>query len=444
SGNYGQGSIYDITSPPVISSSSTRPRSFKDIPPVETFAFYAEDKFTLPIASTTLDIQAGIRINNFQPSSFSSGDVGIYAEPRLNARYKLIDQRSGLLRKISIHGGIGVNYKSPSLLYLYPDVAYFDIVSLDYYNSAPSISMAYFTTRIFDTSNADLKPAKNLKKEIGLEFKLGRVSGDITAYKEEMSDGFGMVRKYHFIDYKKYDATSTPPNTKPNINNLPYQDLYYIISHSYPSNNKATDKIGLEYSFNFGKIKPIQTTVMMNGAWMKTERNYSSSTLDYLPTKDENQYSEVGVYPSGEGNIAERMNTTFRFITHSSRLRLVFTTTMQITWMDKRRLTLYDETPLYLYSKDDDYIPFTDEMREDINYNKYVLDKGANYYIKESLPPLLLCNFKLSKEISDKIKLSFYANNFVNHRPLFQSPRTQNYIRRNPSIYFGAELNITL
>lgn len=447
SGNYGEGSLYDITNPPVTSSrsASTRPRAFSDIPASSTVAFFAENKTTLPIGNTVLDIQAGIRVNNFQPTGITKGDIGVYAEPRLNIRFKLINDKAQLVNKLNLHGGVGVNYKSPSLLYLYPDLAYFDIVSLDHFDSDPNVAMAYFTTRIFDTSNPNLKPAKNLKQEIGFEFGIGKVTGDITAYKEQLTDGLGMIRQYHFIDYKKYDGSSIPPNTKPDIEMLDHTDETFITWHSMPTNNKASDKLGVEYTFNFGKIKPLHTTVMMNGAWMKTTRIHSTSTLSEMPQKDaQGQFSEIAVYPSGAGNVSERMNTTFRFITHSPRLRLVFTTTLQVTWIDKRQVTDYEKTPLYLYSKEENYIPFTDEMREDNAYKDYTTTYGVNTFIEESLPPLLLCNFKLSKEISDRVKFSFYANNFVNNRPIYQSEKTYNYTKRNPSIYFGAELNITL
>jgi len=445
SGNYGEGSIYDIYNPPTISNNATRPRSFKDIPSAETFSLFLENKLTLPIKATVLDVQAGLRVNNFQPTSLTSGDIGIYYEPRLNVRYKFIDNKDKLIKKLSLHGGIGLNYKAPSLVYLYPDRAYIDLVSLSYYTEDPATQLVYYTSKNYDSTNPNLKPAKNLKRELGLDFNIGSVIGDITIFKEKLSDGFGFTEEYKFIDYKAYDASATAAGVKPDISTLPFTEAVYIESYNRPVNNKASEKLGIEYTFNFGKIKALATQVTMNGAWMKTTRNYSTTTYDYLPTKSSaGQYSEIGVYPSGEGSVAERLNTTFRFVTHSSRLRLVFTTTMQITWMDKFSLLYYDETPILLYNQSGDVIPFTDEMRNDIAYKDYVLTKGDNTFLTESMPPLLLCNFKLSKELTDLVKLSFYANNFLNHRPLYYSERTLSSSRRNQAIYFGAEISLTL
>ena len=48
-------------------------------------------------------------------------------EPRFNLTYTLLDRPQGSL---AVTGGWGLSYKSPTLLYLYPDDVYFDRVSL--------------------------------------------------------------------------------------------------------------------------------------------------------------------------------------------------------------------------------------------------------------------------------------------------------------------------
>ena len=254
-----------------------------------------------------------------------------------------------------------------------------------------------------------------------------------------------MVSDYQFIDYKVYDSSGVPEGQKPVISELPYTNATYIIGYSTPANNKKSNKYGVEYDLDLGKIEPLSTSVSVNGAWLKTKRIFSTTSYDRLPTKDEaGQYSEIGVYPAGEAKISERFNTTFRFITHSQRYRLVFTTTVQALWYDKSYYTYYDDAPLYLYSREQSYIPFTDDMRADTNYRKYIDEKGENYYMKETMPALFLFNFKLSKEIDERFKLSFFANNFFNYRPRYQYERSLSYTRRNPSIYFGAELKIKI
>ena len=443
-GNYGDGRIYDIMNPSVVSYSSSRPRPFKDIPASETFALFAENKTNIPIYNTTLDVMLGVRLNNFQPNNFFKSDVGVYWEPRFNLRYRIINNNERLLKKLSLYGGIGLNYKAPSLHYLYPDPAYFDILVMDYYPENSEYAQVWFNTHIIeDTSNPNLKPSKNLKKEVGLNLKIGKVSADITLFDEELSNGFGMLNNYHFTHNTYYNTSGVAPNTAVDKNTLPTSDYTYILSHDLPVNNKATRKQGLEYNFDFGTIKAISTKISMNGAWLRTKRIYS--TMDYarLPSKTvgSGQYDEIAVYPAGEGKISERMNTTFRLVTHIPKVSLIFTTSLQVTWIDKYHYTYYDESPLYLYKEDGTNIPFTAEMRKQAPYSyDYVENVGENYYIEESLPPLFLCNFKLSKDIAEHFRLSFYANNFINYRPVYQFKRSNSFTRLNPSIYFGAEL----
>lgn len=443
SGNYGEGRVYDIANPPVVSRASSRPRSYKDIPASQSLSIFLENKLTLPIGSTTLDMQAGIRVNNFQPTGLFSGDVGIYAEPRFNLRYKVIDNKNSFVKFLNFHGGIGVNYKTAPLLYLYPDLTYIDLVALDHYTEDPTSSFVYYSTHIFDVTNTELKPSKNFKRELGFDFKVNKVKGSITGYFETLSDGYSMAYRYEFIDYITYDDTDVAEGVKPDITQLPTEEAQYIVGFGTPSNNKKSQKYGVEYSFDFGKIKPIATTITMNGAWMRTQRVNSTENYSYLPTKTTGgQYSQVGVYPSGEGTEYERLNTNFTFITHLTRLRLIFTTTMQVVWYDKTQNMAYDEAPIYLYDADGTIYPFTDEMRE--THYDYVDTKGDNYFDAEVMPPLLLCNFKLSKELFKNMKLSFYANNFLNYRPIYQYERSLTFTRRNPSIYFGAELKIKI
>jgi hypothetical protein len=83
-------------------------------------------------------------------------------------------------------------------------------------------------------------------------------------------------------------------------------------------------------------------------------------------------------------------------------------------------------------------------MTTNPDFMRFVNQKNSNYFLKELMPPLLLSNFRLSKEIYDKMKLSFYVNNAVNYRPQYEYKRSGSFIRRNPSVYFGAELKVML
>lgn len=445
-GNYGEGQIYDITNPPFISNHSSRPRTYYDIPAMQSYTFYLEDKLIIPIGNTKLETQGGARLNNYQPEKLVKSQVGYYFEPRFNIQYNILNNRNNKLFKLlTINAGIGQTYKSPSLYYLYPDKAYYDLAVLDYYTGDPATQSSMFYSMNYVTENPDLRPYENFKRELGMDFCLGPVSGNVTAFKEDLSNGFDFISKYVFIDAYKYLTDSIPDGVKPDVSTLPVEYYDYIISYNFPVNNQKTIKSGVEFSLNFGKIKAIYTSFTLDGAYLRTTHVYSTKDYEYLPSSAAaKQYENIGVYPAGESKISERLNTNLRMVTQIPQLRMILSTTVQLTWFDKYYYPEYDEAPMYLFNKTGERFDFTEDMRTNPAFMRYVNEKTDYYYLTEILPPLFLVNFRLSKEIEDKIKLSLFVNNFMNYRPMYQYVRSESYTRRNPSIYFGAEIKFDL
>ena len=444
--NQGEGQLYDITNPPYVSSKTARPRSFKDIPAIENISVYLEDKLSMPFGSTRLTMQAGARLNNFQSQGLFKSDLGFYFEPRLNVNYHILNkQNNSLFNHLSINAGIGKTFKAPTLMHLYPDNAYNDLKVLDYYTGNPATTMVVFYSKIFDTSNPEIQPSENLKKEIGIDFTIGSVKGAITAFKENLTNGFGFSTHFESINYYTYNASEVPVGTLPNLSTLTKNYKDYFISYLIPDNYISSEKAGVEFDFQLGKIKPLRSSFTLDGAWFKTTRISSTNLIYKLPSSGTSQqYKYLGVYDAGESKVSDRLNTNLRMITHIPELRLIVSTTLQMIWFDNYYYPFYDEVPLYLINKDGDKIIFTEQMRSDPLYIRYVNNKLDTYWLKEIMSPLFLANLRISKEISDNIRLSLFVNNFTNYRPLYQYIRSLSYVRRNPSIYFGAELKIII
>jgi outer membrane receptor protein involved in Fe transport len=445
-GNLGEGQLYDIANPPFISSMSSRPRSFKEIPALQSYAFYLEDKLALPLGTTKLIIQSGFRINNYQPAGIVGSQVGWYMEPRLNVSYSILNNRNNnIFQLLTLNAGIGKTFKSPSLLYLYPDMAWYDLPVLDYYTGDPETQTAVFNTMKYVTENPDLKPYENLKKEVGMDFRAGPVGGNITVFKEDLENGFDFNSKYEFIQAYRYVRDSIPAGTKPDLSTLPVEYFDYIISYRSPINSLRTVKSGVEFRMDFGKIKALYTEFTIDGAYFRTTRYYSTVDYPRLPSSaSPEQYPNIGMYPAGESRISERLNTNLRMVTQIPQLRMILSTTFQVIWFDKYWYPYYDEAPLYLFDKDGTITEYTEEMRTDPDFMRYYNEKTEFYYLTESLPPLFLANIRLSKEIEDKMLLSLFVNNFMNYRPMHQYIRSESYTRRNPSIYFGAEIKFKI
>ncbi|MDX9882190.1 MAG: TonB-dependent receptor [Prolixibacteraceae bacterium] len=443
--NYGEGQLYDITNPPFISSYTSRPRKYKDIPALRNYSVYLEDKLFLILGKTFLDIQAGLRINNFQMNGLFGSELGFFPEPRMNAQYRFLSgNNSKIFDKLAVHFGIGKTYKSPSLYYLYPDKAYFDLSALNYYTGNPELDLSVIDTRIYETRNPDLKPSGNLKIETGLEFKVKTISGNITYFNETLTNGFSFASEYLFLPYYKYQTDGVVPGTKPDPLALPKTQVLAVDSYFKPVNNQELTKSGIEFNVDFGRIKAVYTSFSLDGAWLHTGQISSTVPVQFQPTNTAVTYPYVGIYPAGKSKISDRLNTSLRMVTQVPRLRLVLSTTAQMIWYDKYYYPLYDEVPMYLVYADGSTKTFSTEMRTDPDYIRFVNQRSENYYKKEIMPPLLLMNFRLSKELNDKVKFSFYVNNFLNYRPMYQYKQSGVFLRRNPEVYFGAELKLML
>ncbi len=444
--NYGEGQLYDIENPPFISNSSSRPRAFKDIPGAKNFALYVENKISFPVRTTKLSIQLGARLNNFQPHNFFGSETGYFFEPRFNLEYDILNKKNNaLFTYLTFNLGIGKNYKAPSIYYLYPDKAYYDFQVLDYYTSDPATRLAVFYSVNNETSNPKLQPAQNAKKEIGFDFCINKVTGSITAFSEKLENGFQLSSVYVSKTYTRYITDGVPAGTKPNISVLPTEELSYFISYRTPTNTRETLKKGIEYSFDMGKINPLYTSIRIDGAYLHTTRTYNTNEYFRLPSSGKpQQFPYYGVYPAGKQRVSERLNSNFRMVTQVPQLRLILTTTLQFTWFDKYYYPEYEEAPLYLIDHSGNVIPYTEEMKTDPDLQRFYNTKTEFYYDTEILPPLFLANIKLSKEIEENMKISVFVNNFFNYRPMHQLHRTDSYIRRNPRIYFGAELKLSI
>ena len=95
-GNRGEGKVFDPYLAPDLSSSTFRERSFRDIPFLNRYSLFVEDKVSFQLGGTrSLEIQAGARFNGILPDERFSLETYFSTEPRLNARLQLIKRQEG-------------------------------------------------------------------------------------------------------------------------------------------------------------------------------------------------------------------------------------------------------------------------------------------------------------------------------------------------------------
>ena len=482
-GNVGKGKVFDPTMPPSPGSASAfRERSYRDIPFLHALTGYVEDNVKLPIGSTTLELQAGARLNTILASGIGTGAF-FSVEPRINARYVLVKKAEGL-RELVVRGGWGVTGKMPSMIYLYPEPAYKDMVSF-YYNDfdATGSGLAVITTKRVETTRENLRLQRSRNVEAGLEFETARFSGSLVGFLEKMTDGYGFATEYVPMVYKRYGYTwsgGTPSQVvlpsgtdvswmvggvtadgKP----LPSITDTTFMALSRPVNGVTLDKWGVEWTFDVAKIPAIGTSINVSGAWMHVAtQNTAFAQRLYAGTSNGRTYPWVGIYAgsttASNGSEKDRISTNVRLITHIPQLAMVVTLTAQMVFLEATRntcrfegkdLPYFDENgtgyvnPLYIMDRAGHIQPFTQEMAADPQYRNLILSTNTGtYYVRQTYPFYGMLNLRLSKEIGRWATVSFYANNFLNLRGRVQNSVTHYPSDRNTPLYFGAEVKITI
>lgn len=472
SANKGKGVSFDILNPPSTSGSKTlRPRAYKDIPAIQYLSVFASDKMSLDIAGNTFKSEAGIRGTWMPIDKQLSGGNGGYltAEPRINMSWTIL--KGGFLDELSLTGGYGISNKMPTLLYLYPDPLYIDIGSLNYGGSDGYFSL--ITTQVIDdTMNPSLRPSTSHKAEAGFSFKKGKAKGYATFFRERHLRELGFESGLVWTSYDLYTLPqgASSPSFDPVSRDVTYtaggvsgsaeRSAQVLMSTwNKPGNTSRSDKWGIEYGLDLGTWKALRTSLNMNGAWFHIRRISDKQGLNYV----QSNYDHVGVMPAGSGSVRDRINTTFRLVTHIPEVRMVFTTTLQVVWYESRQsiwedadgnpvYTLFSAggtdylavDPIGFWSKDGSYTPWQDSFRNDASMQRMMQRYYLVSFKKDVTEPWAMLNIRFTKEIGKVAELSFTANNVTNssryHVGKYIYTRTQLY----PDIYFGAELKIKL
>ncbi len=443
-GNEGDGTKWSINNPPYRSVSnidgSYRPRSYKDIPYVNTLGLFAEDNFNWNIGRRAVDIQLGARYDH-------TSVVGGILSPRLNASLDIIPDI------LTVRGGYGVTAKMPTLFYLYPQNAYFEYVNLNELaneNIPEGDRTLITTTKVVDTQNRNLKIAKNCKSEIGFDLKLGKTQLSVTGYDERLRNGYGMgstLNSFFPFTYNTYGRDAD--------GNIALTGSYPVLSSYYtPVNNLRLDTKGVEFEFNTGRIESVRTSFQLSGAWMESKNKTVSPLF----------YDESGSTPSSRHNIAiyssdrqqsyeKQFVTTLRATHNIPGIGFVVTLTAQAVW-NQSDWTTYnnDSIPIgYLSLKDGSVNYFangqfkTVRNVKDAGYSYMVRNASHTAAIKETVSPYFQFNINITKEIGDIARISFFANNFFRSYPRKESKRYPGtYYTYNNKFYFGMDLSLKI
>ena len=442
-GNVGKGKTFDPTSPPLRNqtskNSSYRPRPYKDIPFIHQFGAFAEENFAWNIGEREWKMQAGVRFDH-------ASVVGSVLSPRFNASFDLIP------RTLTLSGGYGITSKMPTLLYLYPEKAYFEYVNINELanESIPENERLFMTTtKVYDTSNENLKVAKNHKAEIGLRLDIGKVNASVTAFQERLKNGYSL--DYTFDTFNTFTYNEYARNENGDLvlsSSLPVLNSYYT-----PTNNMNVQTQGIEFDVNVGRIDAIRTSFQLNGAWMRTQSwNNGYDFYDNSGTSASSR-TPVAIYEAGAvKSYRQQLATTLRATHNIPEIGFVVTLTTQAIWNQSNWKTFGNDTiPVGYISLDNEVTMFpegkytsTEQLKAD-GYDYMLQNPNHSHAIKETYSPYFCFNLNVTKEISDMFRVSFFANNMFRSYPRVESKRNPGtYISLNNRFFFGLELSCTL
>jgi len=467
--NKGKGFTYDIDNPPQGTSAHTmRPRAYKDIPALNSFSAFISDKGRLTLGPAVLKSEIGFRASRlFLNAEKSGGNDGYFVlEPRVNLSLGFLNEA------VCLNGGFGISNKMPTLLYLYPEPTYFDFISLNRYTAAPENRIAVMSTDVVtETFNPDLKPAHAVKGEIGISWNIGKMNGFVTFFHENHTNEFGYTGQLYWGNYPKFSVPDGSVAPALEGNEVTYSlggtrhaaDKTMVteyMSWGRPGNNTRSQKYGIEYGLDLGAIPAIRTSVNINGAWFHIQRTRETESTSYI----NKSYAYAPTMPAGSGTVQDRVNSSFRFITHIPELKLIFTTTIQVVWFESRRSVYLDENgktrahdfryqdkdylgvdPLGYYDLDGKYTVWdAATMNSNPALNLMVSRYYTYSFLADRISPWALLNIRLTKEFGKVAQLSFTANNVTNTSRYHINKNSLSKTQLYPDLYFGAELKINL
>ncbi|MFA5325241.1 MAG: TonB-dependent receptor [Bacteroidales bacterium] len=435
-GNLGEGKVYDDETPPYRSASGTnsayRRRPYYDIPFIHQIGLFAEDTYKHTFANRDFNLSAGGRFD------LINGKAAI--SPRINASIDVIP------KTLTLRGGWGITAKAPTALYLYPEKAYFNYNN--YFNEETNTLVS--TLRVFDTNNDNLEIAKNRKAEIGFDLKLfNRYRLSVTGYDELMKNGYNLgtdISCFQLVAFDQYKAVSDG-----NGSYVPqYENTYNIFSsYAKPMNNIYSHNQGVEFELDLGRFDAIRTSFFINGAWMSS--TYKNQGYTFGTNSNGNEMEKnIAIYEKGlYTRHKDKIITTLRITHNIPELGFVITLATQVNWMEKFWTEYGDDTMFiqYLSYKDGKVYTFDPSLKDDPEF-AYMFDAVSDTrFIVEQYFPTVTFNLNISKEIGEFLTASFFANNMLNNRPLYESkanPGSFTELLTDNKLFFGFDLKINI
>ena len=486
-GNVGEGEYYKD---PSVAANGYRPRPYSQYPFMHNVAAYIEEDYTFPIGKTSLQISAGLRLENLFVKDTDYKNVSSLS-PRFNAKWKISDN-------LSIRGGWGVSEKLPSFYILYPVQKYRDIQTFGFSHGDAS-SYVYYTQPYKMLFNENLKWQKNYNAEFGIEAYFLRTSVSLVGFFNKTKNPYTYQNIYTPFSYNIMSVPSgytVPDNPEIRVDSQTGQVYMRGSNEEFwtPMATKVTDKTffesqmpgngddiyrtGAELIVDFPEIAPIRTKFRLDANYAYT--HYIDNTLNWTyrtgwshTSLSNRSYQYVGIYANGgesgtfNGKESHSLNANLTAITHIPEARIIITCRLEMSLLSRFRNlssyqgkeyaynvsadgvesiggSIYDSNnytairPVKYMDEDGVVHDFTDKEASDPAFSNLIIKSGNAYtFAQNGYGAYLSANLSVTKEIGDHVSLSFFANNFTNSRMYVTSKATGVSAIFTPAFYYG-------
>lgn len=486
-GNVGEGEYYKD---PSVAANGYRPRPYSQYPFMHNVAAYIEEDYTFPIGKTSLQISAGLRLDNLFVKDTDYKNVSSLS-PRFNAKWKISDN-------LSIRGGWGVSEKLPSFYILYPVQKYRDIQTFGFSHGDAS-SYVYYTQPYKMLFNENLKWQKNYNAEFGIEAYFLRTSVSLVGFFNKTKNPYTYQNIYTPFSYNIMSVPSgytVPDNPEIRVDSQTGQVYMRGSNEEFwtPMATKVTDKTffesqmpgngddiyrtGAELIVDFPEIAPIRTKFRLDANYAYT--HYIDNTLNWTyrtgwshTSLSNRSYQYVGIYANGgesgtyNGKESHSLNANLTAITHIPEARIIITCRLEMSLLSRFRNlsryqgkeyaynvnadgvesiggSIYDSNnytairPVKYMDENGDVHDFTDKEASDPAFANLIIKSGNAYtFSQDGYGAYLSANLSVTKEVGDHVSLSFFANNFTNSRMYVTSKATGVSAIFTPAFYYG-------
>ncbi len=493
---------------------------YDELPTLHNLAFYAEEKIVIPTTKrSTLELTAGLRDDITMIGGSEYGTVSSLS-PRFNGRYVFWKrQRKRWINDLEVHAGWGKSVKLPSFQVLYPAPSYTDREVFASTSDANNKTYrAYHTHPSKALYNPDLRWQYTNQVDLGVEtvvkgtriavsgfyHRTNRTYMSTSSYtpfaylytapsaiesavKALKSKGISLPAENRMFTIDQQtgvvtmsDVTGTAsPQTLDNTTKKTY-----TVSNTYVNADSPIHRYGLEWIIDFAQIKPLRTTIRMDGCYSYYKGTDEVLFADIPLGVNSNQsdgslYQYVGYYRGSSvtgtsysanaaianGSLKKQLNLNATFTTHIPKIRLIVSLRLESTLYSYSRAIseLSNGTRGYMLDSSNGYIgqpydgtstdkfivvypeyystwanpseriPFAEKFlwakdNDPTLYNdltKLVVRSNYPYTMNPNrLSAYYSANLSVTKEIGDHVSVSFYANNFFRNMSKVHSSQT--------------------